>query len=34
MPQPEMCGASAGEAMATLIRWETLTAVRVTSSDG
>ena len=27
-PAPEMCGASAGEAMATLIRWESLTAPR------
>jgi uncharacterized protein len=27
-PQPEMCGDSAGEAMATLIRWEQLTAPR------
>lgn len=25
-PSPEMCGESAGEAMATLIRWERLTA--------
>jgi hypothetical protein len=24
-PQPEMCGDSAAEAMATLVRWETLT---------
>jgi uncharacterized protein len=27
-PQPEMCGDSAAEAMATLIRWEQLTAPR------
>jgi uncharacterized protein len=27
-PQPEMCGGSAAEAMATLIRWERLTAIR------
>ena len=27
-PQPEMCGGSAEEAMATLIRWERLTAPR------
>lgn len=27
-PGPEMCGDSASEAMATLIRWETLTAPR------
>jgi hypothetical protein len=27
-PGPEMCGASAGEALATLARWETLTAPR------
>ena len=27
-PQPEMCGDSAAEAMATLLGWETLTAPR------
>jgi len=27
-PQPEMCGTSAVEAMATLVRWETLTTPR------
>jgi len=27
-PQPEMCGGSSHEAMATLIRWEHLTAPR------
>lgn len=27
-PGPEMCGSSAAEAMATLIRWESLTAPR------
>jgi Fe-S-cluster containining protein len=27
-PQPEMCGGSADEAMATLVRWERLTAPR------
>ena len=27
-PQPEMCGSSAEEAMATLSAWETLTAPR------
>jgi hypothetical protein len=27
-PQPEMCGGSANEAMATLVRWERLTAPR------
>jgi len=27
-PEPEMCGDSAAEAMATLIRWERLTAPR------
>ena len=27
-PQPEMCGTSAAEAMATLVSWESLTAPR------
>ena len=27
-PAPEMCGGSAEEAMATLVRWETLTSPR------
>jgi uncharacterized protein len=27
-PQPEMCGSSAAEAMATLVSWESLTAPR------
>jgi uncharacterized protein len=27
-PEPEMCGASAADAMATLVRWEALTAPR------
>jgi hypothetical protein len=27
-PAPDMCGASADEAMATLVRWEMLTAPR------
>jgi hypothetical protein len=30
-PQPEMCGDSAAMAMATLVRWETLTAPRLRS---
>jgi Fe-S-cluster containining protein len=28
-PEPEMCGASSAEAMATIERWELLTAPRV-----
>jgi Fe-S-cluster containining protein len=31
-PQPEMCGSSTGEAMATLLHWETLTAPRAPRS--
>jgi hypothetical protein len=31
-PAPDMCGNSAAEAMATLVRWESLTAPRARSS--
>lgn len=30
LPGPEMCGGSAGEALATLARWEAMTAPRAT----